>query len=193
MSFANFVQRRARVQRHRDAKNFSGWIRQITQNQVVLEFTQVPELAHGETVLVEIHGDDGCASFKASVAETKSNFAVLRVIDRFKVFTANESPRIKVEGIQGKLTIDGQEHPITVGDVSEKGLGVIAPVALTQGSKVELEINTGKQTLSVTGSVRYCRQLKDSGNYRCGLIVSSSGRLDSARWDTFRKSFSNAA
>ncbi|MBS1717413.1 MAG: hypothetical protein JSS72_06750 [Armatimonadetes bacterium] len=193
MSFANFVQRRARIQRQRDAKNFSGWIRRITKNQIVLEFVDQPQLARSDVVLVEVHGDDGCASFTAIILETKGNFVILSLLDRFKVLSQSEAPRIKVEGVLGTIRFAGQEHPIAVRDVSAKGIGITTQVVVPHGSTVELEISANKLHLMLQGTIKYCRSLKEGAGFRCGIIVDSSGRIDSARWDSFRKSFTNAA
>lgn len=75
-------------------------------------------------------------------------------------------PRVPIL-LNGTLQTFGsaERHAVRVLDISQSGLGIAVPIALTAGQQVSLDIGRG----IAIGEVRYCRVTSDG--YRAGLLV----------------------
>lgn len=182
-SHETFQSNRCRIHRLSDAKIFNGWIDHLDSYRchVKLVGRQAP-IAKADKFHIEIFGSGRKASFTGVVATALSSLIQFDICSGFKFDKANENVRVCIANVYGKLFHNGERMEIEVVDVSENGLGVIAPEPVTSGSQVKVELRAGGCSIAVAAEVRYCRKNSPGeGQNRIGLLIKEGSRIDRAR------------
>jgi hypothetical protein len=174
---------RARFQRLKDAKLFTGWIRSFRKNNFVVVTPKEYEGAISDEFIFQVSGPGNVAVFRAILDYCHGNELVLRLVSEIRFTSAAEDMRLLIEGTSGALVSDGCEFEVLVVDVSATGAAVIASVELKKGDPVELRIDSTLGQVMVKGEVKYCRSAEGQSNqFRIGMSLTPDNRVDSARW-----------
>lgn len=178
-----FRNTRARFQRLRDAKLFSGWIRNFNGPTVVLTLARAAELQPGDEFMFQVFGHGTMAMFRAELSLQAGDQLTFQVIGPTQYRRSKEDMRLLADGITGVLTCDGFDIDVIFVDLSVKGAGVICGQQLTKGSAIELRIDSSQGPILCTGEVVYSKRMSlNDFQFRVGLSVTPRGRIDLARW-----------
>jgi hypothetical protein len=179
----SFVNVRVRLQRLSDAKFFAGWVRTLTDNEIVINFAGAEVFEIGSKFFVTINGVNTAAVVQATLEVQSNGFLNLKYDSNLKYLNTTEAVRRLVTGITGTVDIDGAEIDIQISDVAANGFGAVVEGTLTKGSIVDLDIDTPFGNISGKGEIRYCRQdAKESQKHRIGVQFVQLGRIETARW-----------
>ena len=180
----SFINVRVRLQRLTDAKFFAGWVRTLSDSEIVIDFAGQESFEIGSKFFVTINGVHTAAVVQASLDSQNGGFLTLRFDGTLKYLNPTEAVRRLVTGLSGVVSIDGAEIEIQISDVSANGFGALVDGTLTQGNVVELEIDTPFGNVQGKAEIRYCRQdTKDSLKHRIGVQFVQLGRIETARWN----------
>jgi hypothetical protein len=177
------VNTRARFQRLKDAKFFSGWVRDLTAADVLIQVTEPISTVPGELFLIQVHGRHQSALFKASLRVFADRELVFNIHHPIRFTKATESMRLLIDGMTGLVTAGTQEIEVLVVDLSEKGAGVLLPCGIEKNEAVTLRIDSSQGQIVCLGQVRYCKpDPQMPGQYRAGILLRPDNRVDQARW-----------
>lgn len=178
-----FINTRARFQRLADAKFFAGWVKDFSTTSIHLTLSYDAELAPGEQFMFEVHGHSIAAVFPAELAVVSGDDLVFTIPQPLRLVSANEEARVFVREVSGILKGETMEVDVLVVDVSRSGAGLLAPLQLSAGERVTLELDTAQGTVVCCGEVRYCRpDSREWGQFRAGILLDDMGRIERARW-----------
>ena len=179
----SFVNVRVRIQRLSDAKFYSGWCRQFTDTDVILDITGGEQFEMGSTFFVTINGVETAASFPAEVVIQQPGYLKLRVLNEVRYGKIMEEARRAVMGLSGVIHLEDIEVDIQINDVSAKGFGGTIEGVLPKGTIVRFSLECQFGTIGGSAEVRYCRpETKEALRHRVGLKIEQMGRIESARW-----------
>lgn len=179
----SFINVRVRMQRLSDAKFFSGWVRTLSDTEIVIDFPGGDWFEAGAKFFVTINGVQTAAAVQATLESQSPGFITLRYDGALRYLNPTEAARRQVTGIIGVLKIDVAEIEIQVTDVSSRGFGGVIDGSLNRGTIVDIEIDTQFGNVSGKAEVRYCRQdSRDSMKHRMGFLFTQLGRIEAARW-----------
>jgi hypothetical protein len=180
-----FIQTRARLQRLSDMKFFTGWVESISPEQVRIRLkSPKASVSRGDNFSVEVAGKEKTAAFVGMVSDVAGSVVVLALPQGMTLLPKKESARFFIFGTLGRILLDGEEHAITLVDISENGLGVLADSNLERGTIVEFEIFTPLGSVCGCGEIRYSRIDPDSpSRFRAGIQLKERDRIESARWN----------
>ncbi len=205
----DFIGTRIRFTRIRDARIFSGWVESVfgTQIQVQAETSVVMEI--GDKFQFEAHCQRASASFTGTLSDIGdfdmlqggmisavegSNSKMIEASVVPLIFKADsplryivtvEPYRVRVNGVQGEITVDSRSVKVSVVDVSESGFGFVTRHVIEPGTEFQFGLDTPTGRVRGTGVVRYSRPGARGKTFRCGASVDTSGRLDGPRWLRF--------
>lgn len=180
----SFINVRVRLQRLADAKFFAGWVRTLSDSEIVVDFAGSDEFELGTKFFVTINGVNTAAVVQATLEMQSGGFLTLKYDSSLKYLNATEAVRRLVTGLSGTLNIDGAEIEMQISDVSVNGFGAVVDGTLTRGSIVDLDIDTPFGNVTGKAEIRYCRQdTKDSLKHRIGIQFVQLGRIETARWN----------
>ncbi len=180
---ANFANMRARLQRLKDAKFFTGWISDFDGHEVRVRLGVAGECEPGDLFMFEIYGTELDAIFQARVTMAFDNQSNMSVVGGVSYRPATENARICVSGMFGVVGTPDGDIEVRVTDISVNGLGLVIRKPLKQKMLVKLRLTTAVGEVTGEGEVRYCRlDPAGTGSYRAGLRLSELGRLEKARW-----------
>ena len=175
---------RVRLQRLSDAKFFAGWVRTLSDSEIVIDFASQEVFEIGSKFFVTINGVHTAAVVQGTLDSQNGGFLTLRFDGTLKYLNPTEAVRRLVTGLSGVVSIDGAEIEIQISDVSANGFGAIVDGTLTRGNIVDIEIDTPFGNVQGKAEIRYCRQdVKDSLKHRIGVQFVQLGRIESARWN----------
>ncbi len=178
-----FANTRTRIQRMRDARFFSGWMKDLSNVSARVALKGCPAIEVGEKFMVECHGKEKIAMFQAELSGISGEDAVLSVIGQVTYRPTSESARVTVHSVTGTIKFDGMSTEVEVVDVSENGMGLISAQSLTRGEIVEAILCSPCGEICCAGEVRYCKPDPDQfGKFRVGLALEPLDRLAGARW-----------
>ncbi|MHB8637301.1 MAG: PilZ domain-containing protein [Fimbriimonadaceae bacterium] len=179
-----FLQTRARLQRLADMKFFAGWVESINLAQVRIRLkASKMTVASGDSFSVEIAGKEQTAAFIGEVVGVLGSVITLALPRGLALMPKKENARVSVVGVLGRVRFEGAEYAVTIVDISENGLGVLANSTLERGAIVEFEIFTPIGTIGGAGEVRYSRVDPDSPKqFRAGIQLGDLDRIERARW-----------
>ena len=180
-----FIQTRARLQRIGDMKFFTGWVEAINHSHVRIRLkpAKVP-VARGDKFSVEVAGKEQTAVFVGEVTDVLGCIIGLALPRGTTLLPKKENARVSMFGVQGRILFEGAEYPVTLVDISDNGLGVLASTNLERGTIVEFEVFAPLGSVCGSGEVRYSRVDPDSAHqFRAGIQVSVLDRIERARWN----------
>lgn len=179
----SFVNVRVRLQRLTDAKFYAGWVRTLSESEIVIDFSGPDEFEPGTKFFVTINGVQAAAAVQATLEGQSAGFVTLRYDTALRYLNPTEAARRQVTGLTGVLRLDGTEIEMQVTDVSTKGFGAVIDGAMPRGTILEVDVDTQFGNVTGKAEVRYCRQdMKDSLKHRMGLVFVQLGRIETARW-----------
>src|SRR5579862_2940338 len=122
-----FIQTRARLQRLGDMKFFTGWVESINHSQVRIRLKSAkPNVARGDTFSIEVAGKERTAACVGEVAEVSGSVIEIAVPQGVTLLPKKENARFFISGTLGRILLEGAEYGISLVDISEHGLGVLA-------------------------------------------------------------------
>jgi hypothetical protein len=179
----SFINVRVRLQRLSDAKFFAGWVRTLSDTDIVIDFANQDEFEIGSKFFVTINGVHSSAVVQATLECQSSGFLTLKYDGVLRYLNTTEAVRRLVTGLSGTINIDGAEIEMNISDVSVNGFGAVVDGSLTRGSIVDLDIETPFGNVTGKAEIRYCRQdTKNSLKHRVGIQFLQLGRIETARW-----------
>jgi PilZ domain len=179
----SFINVRVRMQRLSDAKFFAGWVRTLSDSEIVIDFPNQEEFQLGEKFFVTINGVHSAAVVQATLENQSIGYLTLKYDNTLKYLNTTESVRRLVTGLSGTIHIDGVEIEMQISDVSANGFGAVVDGTLARGTITNIEIDTPFGNITGKAEIRYCRQdTKDSLKHRIGLQFVHLGRIETARW-----------
>jgi hypothetical protein len=188
-SFANV---RVRMQRTSDAKFFSGWVKTLSEREIMLEFASSEWFSPGTRFFLTANGLESTALFPAEVIQQTSGLIRLGIVGPVKFARPTEEARKSMIGLTCIMHIGEVEVEMLVHDVSAKGMGGTIDGAVARGRVIDFDVDTPHGSVIGKAEVRYCRQEgKDTLKHRIGLRILSMGRVETTRW--LRLSDENAA
>ena len=180
----SFINVRVRLQRLSDAKFFAGWVRTLSDNDIVIDFTGAQEFEIGSKFFVTINGVHTSAVVQATLENQSTGFLTLRYDNTLRYLSTTEAVRRLVTGLSGTVVLDSAEIEMNISDVSINGFGAMIDGTLTRGAIVELHIDTPFGNVTGKAEIRYCRKdAKDSLKHRIGVQFVHLGRIETARWN----------
>lgn len=179
----SFVNVRVRLQRLVDAKFFAGWVRTLSDTEIVIDFGNGETFEPGTKFFVTINGVQTAAVVQAILENQSPGFITLRYDGTLRYLNPTEAARRLVTGLTGVIKLDEAEIEMQITDVASKGFGAVIDGSLTRGMIVDIEVDTQFGNVAGKAEVRYCRQdQKDSLKHRIGFQLVQLGRIETARW-----------
>lgn len=180
----SFINVRVRLQRLSDAKFFAGWVRTLSDNDIVIDFSSGQEFENGSKFFVTINGVHTSAVVQATLENQSAGFLTLKYDNTLRYLSTTEAVRRLVTGLSGTVIIDSAEIEMNINDVSINGFGAIIDGTLARGSIIDLDIDTPFGNVTGKAEIRYCRKdAKDSLKHRIGVQFVHLGRIETARWN----------
>jgi len=179
----SFVNVRVRLQRLSDAKFFAGWVRTLSDTEIVVDFAGSDWFETGSKFFVTINGIQTAAAVQATLETQSPGFMTLKYDGSLRYLNPTEAARRQVTGLTGVIRMDDIEIEMQISDISTKGFGAVIDGSLPRGTIVEIDVDTQFGNVTGKAEVRYCRQdAKDSMKHRMGLQLVQLGRIETARW-----------
>lgn len=206
----DFVGTRARFQRLRDAKVFSGWIENFHGQKLDVSCSTQFAVELGDEFRLEGFGHHIAITFNAKL-ENIANYDILakgglsviegtngRIIEATKTtlnlvitspvkFTASpEAVRIAVQDYPTRIQVGSQDLTGNLADIGPNGIGVKLSTKIEPSVPVVLTIQTPYGPVRTQGVTKYCRIDPDRAElFRVGIMFTDLGRLERPRWDRF--------
>lgn len=179
----SYLNVRVRMQRLPDAKFFSGWVRMMSDTEIVIDFQGNEWFDAGTKFFITVNGVETAAMFPAELVSQSTGFMNLKMLKEIKYAHPTEEARRQVLGLSGVIKMQETEIELVVTDVSAKGMGGIIEGAIPRGEIIDIQLQTQFGEVFTKGEVRYCRQeSKESIRHRVGLRITQMGRIETARW-----------
>lgn len=210
ISAQDFIGTRARFQRLRDAKLFSGWIEDYYGNLVTISTNTNHAVEIGDEFRFEGYGNRVSIVFNAQltevgqldtlceakvtsvdgtnikIVEARRVKLVLHVSSPIRLAASHESLRMMTREIFVKLEVGERDYEGYVIDVAQQGVGLISSQTLKPKSSVRVVMDTRLGPIEALGQVRYCLPDKDrEGLMRIGVMFTDMDRVHRPRWDRF--------
>lgn len=180
----SFLNVRVRLQRLVDAKFFAGWVRTLSDSEVVVDFASQEEFEIGSKFFVTVNGVHSAAVVQATLENQASGFLTLKYDGALRYLNTTEAVRRQVTGLTGIIQLEGAEIEMQISDISMNGFGAVIDGSLTRGEIVDLDVDTPFGNVTGKAEIRYCRQdTKDSLKHRIGIQFVQLGRIETARWN----------
>ena len=213
ISSREFVGTRSRLQRFRDAKLFSGWIESFGETSLDITTTTGATIEVGDTFNVEVFGNGVYSTFHAEVEsirpfdmmyggqvrtigkdgirfiEAVQATVRLNIVSTIRFSQGVEAVRIKAADHPVSIAIGEDIFQGTMIDMSPKGMGVAVDDKIEPFSTLDVTVTSPFGDIFGSCEVRYCRPIKHTGQFRCGLMFSEIERLQEQRWARFLREF----
>jgi len=175
---------RCRLQRHGDLKFFSGWIRTINHQQMLVELNEDENAKAGDRFYVEAAFSEAIVcltadTILADVANTSLAIADCQVCSR-----PGQMPRYQAEGIE--VDIYGLESKLegTAIDISGTGIGLLTYAQVPRFVPVKLIVRGPTARVHCEGRVRYCRRdASDKELFRVGIQLEPMEAAEERMWN----------
>lgn len=179
----SFLHVRVRMQRLPDARFFAGWVRSLSDREILINYLESDTFPAGTQFFMSVNGVHQSALFPAEVMAQTGGIITLRILKEIRYSTPTEQARKQVVGLNGTILLGGTPIHFQVADVSSTGLGGVLEGTITKGSTVDIEVHTKFGLVTAQCEVRYCRQeSSESLRHRIGLQIVKMGRIETARW-----------
>jgi hypothetical protein len=178
-----FANTRARMQRLKDARFFSGWVKSFDEGEVRIRLSSPGDSDPGDRFLIELYGEETVAMFQAGITMSFDNQAYLTILGPVQYRRTTENARLAISGVFGTVVAEGEEIEARVADISRTGIGLVVRKSLNRKSTVQFKLSTPAGEVTGDGEVRYCRpDTSGNGSFRAGIKLTELGRLEKARW-----------
>jgi hypothetical protein len=179
----SYLNVRVRLQRLPDAKFYSGWVRMMSDSEIVIDYHGHDRFEPNTHFFVSVNGVETAALFPAELISQSTGFLTLRITKEIKYTAPREEARRQIVGLSGVIDLEGTEIEFSVTDISARGLGGVLEGNIPRGSIVNLALETQFGTIKASSEVRYCRrETTESVRHRIGLKILNMGRIETARW-----------
>ncbi|MBX3117938.1 MAG: PilZ domain-containing protein [Fimbriimonadaceae bacterium] len=200
---------RARFQRLTDNRFFVGWVQSFYANQIVVRGSTDSILSPGDNFYFEIHGLNAMATFTARLTSfdeldvlKNANFQFVQGADTQVISVAEldfefeitsqvryarpvEEFRLMVNKMTAQFQCKGNNHDVTVTDISTGGLGLVSEGGFEVGDTGEVAIFSEFGVIRSEVEVRYSiRDPKSLTAYRNGVKILNMARIDVAKWNS---------
>lgn len=174
---------RCRLQRLRDLKFLSGWVRSAGAHQITVEVKGSPETADGEAFNLEATTGVFNVAYPCTLLRAEGAVLRLSITGEPLVTTPGQEPRYRANEID--VIFQGPTGPLQTEsiDISPSGIGLRTLEPVARFAPVRLVVRNASNSVDCCGAVRYCRPDQDSkGTYRVGIQVEFADRLSRAMW-----------
>jgi hypothetical protein len=174
---------RCRLQRLRDLKFLSGWVRSATAQQITIELKEAVPAEEGEKYNLEGATGGSNLAYPCMLIKADGGLYRLSVTGEPLVTTPGQEPRYRAYNIE--VSMQGPDSAIQSQaiDISASGIGVLTFEPLPRFARVKLAVRNSSTSVECLGTVRYCRPDQDErGCYRIGVQVDFEDRLSRAMW-----------
>jgi hypothetical protein len=178
----------------------------LTPKRIVVNSSCGEELSAGEKFHFEVQGQGEVALFTATLAGVSGNLAEFELTSKKRSVPTAADMRLKVRDLVATVqdagqnsqsavetatqaALPAQEIDCHVVDLSNQGLGLLAPQAIPSGAALHLTLHTPLGPVNCQTAVRYCKAEGDA--YRLGLLIKSMDRLDRGRYSFFLQSLAS--
>lgn len=184
--YSEFEGARARLQRLRDAKLFTGWVSQVSPTHVSLKLNPGSQGDAGEKFFVQLFGHEQSLMFPAVLASVNAETATLAYDGEVKRVASSEEMRVLLdEDLKCLVKLGWFEAWASVLDVSFSGLGLKTTMPVERGEMANITLPTVFGDIKGRGEVRYCRKMEEDGFHRVGIELEEFDRLNMAKWRRF--------
>jgi hypothetical protein len=177
-----FINTRARFQRVLDAKFFAGWVSDISSSELMLKATTDGTPKAGEDYVVQIHGLEVSAIFRAELTLVNGEELYFFIPEGIRLMPPYEDVRLAVRDLAGTMKVGDDSFVVQVLDVSRKGVGLVAPAEVPRGTSVELALHSPHGPVDCEGEVMYCKPEPGTSEFRIGILLKPLGRVQQVRW-----------
>ncbi|MGV3617671.1 MAG: PilZ domain-containing protein [Fimbriimonas sp.] len=182
-STTRFATPRVRLERARDGWLSWGWLPYLGSDTARLRFGAPYEVAVGERFTVQVQGGMRVTTFAAEVEGSEGGEVSLKVLGEVRCLSPAQPPRTTVRQIRGLIRVGDIEAYGEVIDASERGAGLLLPIAVVPGVRVTIEVPSEHGTVQVMGEAMYCRPLDTPADrYRVGVQLEPAPFPMSAQW-----------
>ncbi|MBS1717151.1 MAG: PilZ domain-containing protein [Armatimonadetes bacterium] len=185
---AEFEGTRARFQRLRDLKLFSGWVEKASNLELILLIDEPHPLVEQDQCNFQLFSEDSSAMVQGIVIKTVADMAkgkdgiLFRLTSQPRRLPAQEAPRYLVRNLEGFVDDLAGHIPFTVLDVSKNGLGLVTDFELFPKDEIAIKLLSAFGEIIMKGSVRYVRKVPKTGRFRAGVQVQGAERTDVSLW-----------
>lgn len=177
---------RARMQRLRDAKFFSGWVVKASSDLLEIQVANSSVLSAGDRFSVEVNGKVKAMAFECELKSQKDTLITLIVCSGPRPIPSSEPPRIKKSGVSARVSHGQKVHETSVLDVSESGVGFSSLEEIPKGTEVSMLVVSGNLQLLIAGVTTYDRaDTSQPGRHRIGVQIKGLDRQTENQWFDF--------
>ena len=177
---------RARMQRLRDAKFFSGWVVSASSDLLEIHIAGSHVLSGGDRFSVEVNGKAKAMVFECELKSQKSTVVSLSICCGPRPVQATEAPRIKKSGVSARVSHGSKVHETSVIDVSESGVAFSSMAEIPKGTEVSMLVVSGDVQLLISGVTTYSRaDTSQPGRHRIGVHLKDLDRQTEKLWFNF--------
>jgi len=174
---------RCRLQRHRDLKFFSGWIRTIDPQGMLVELNEDETAADGDRFYVEAAVSEAIVCLTADTVRADVSNASLAIADCRICSRPGQMPRYQAEGIEVELY--GLESRVegSAIDISASGIGLLCYMQVPRFVPVKMIVRGPAARVNCEGRVRYCRRdPSDPELFRVGIQLEPMEPAEERMW-----------
>jgi hypothetical protein len=188
---------RTTFQRLSDAKLFTGWVRELTAETLVVDTFTVDQPQRGDTFAFEIHGKgvtaDTVATLDLAKAGDPGPFSPIKPRNgcmislecnhggSFAVRPSRSEARFWAYGISVEVARESRDRlSAEIIDIGPESFSLLLPERLKKGEIVSATLAVHGRRILCSAQVRNC--IGKEGCYRVGLRISSMGGLDETWW-----------
>jgi len=180
-----FNRTRARLQRTRDAKFFSGWVVKISDVLLEVQVSGSVAFVSGDRFSVEIVGKDKSILFDTEFRGQQGAVVALAICRASKPMPNAEPFRVRKNGVTARVSHLNKVLETTVVDVSEAGLGISCLEAIPKGIDLSMLVSSGDTQIAVSGHTKYCRPETQPGRFRIGIALNPMDGNSAREWMNF--------
>ena len=178
-----FATPRVRLERAGDGQLSWGWLPFLGTGVARLRLPKSETANIGDRYTVQVQGSLRVTTFLGEVVSMEDGETHLRVLGQVRCTSPTETPRTTTQSLQGLIRFGEWETLGEVVDASERGAGLLMPMAVSPGVRVAIEVATEHGPLEVAGEARYCRPLDaPSGQFRVGVQFEPASHGVAAQW-----------
>jgi hypothetical protein len=183
---------RCRLQRLRDLKFLSGWVRSVGAQQITVELKDVLAAEQGETFNLEATTVECNVAYPCMLIKAEQSIYRLSITGEPLITTPGQEPRYRAHQVEVDLQILDSVIEARAIDISASGIGLIINEPLVRFARVKLTTRNSSTSVECQGMVRYCRPDQDQrDSYRVGIEVDFADRLSRAMWMRMVQTTSN--
>lgn len=202
VSFTEFKDCRARLQRLSDQTTMHAWVGTLSSSELNLRFDEPFQGTPGERHLFQLAGLESDAYFIATLVEVGfpqqemlafgSTAKVLHVgyqqarfelVSQIQFRKSQQVPRKVLADVKAAFIAQGASHEAIVADASATGVGLLSFTEVVQGDVIEVQLESRTFGESFLAEVRYCRpERKLPGAFRIGLLFRDNDRVAFSSW-----------